>query len=174
MKADKIILGCIKFMQKKKNCVCFVYLVSLSHLVIGMAELLHHNSLRKFTFSSIKKTRTKGIQKLSWRPVQGVLTEDNKRAVVKNGKDSLDISRVVNGMWQTSGGWGRIDRDNAVDAMLKYADAALTTFDMADICIALNYQYLIVCVRCLHIHLDLSCHLPISVCHIWTYITLIC
>ncbi|CAL8999914.1 unnamed protein product [Prunus brigantina] len=105
----------------------------LSHLVIGMAELLHHNSLSKFTFSSIKKTRTKGIQKLSWRPVQGVLTEDNRRAVVKNGKDSLDISRVVNGMWQTSGGWGRIDRDNAVDAMLKYADAGLTTFDMADI-----------------------------------------
>lgn len=109
-------------------------------MVIGTAELLHHNSLRKFTFSSIKKTRTKGIQKLSWRPVQGVLTEDNRRAVVKNGKDSLDISRVVNGMWQTSGGWGQIDRDNAVDAMLKYADAGLTTFDMADICIALNYQ----------------------------------
>ncbi|MBA0594505.1 hypothetical protein Gorai_011408 [Gossypium raimondii] len=36
-------------------------------------------------------------------------------------------------MWQTSGGWGRIDRDNAVDAMLRYADAGLTTFDMADI-----------------------------------------
>ncbi|KAG8495107.1 hypothetical protein CXB51_013242 [Gossypium anomalum] len=36
-------------------------------------------------------------------------------------------------MWQTSGGWGRIDRGNAVDAMLRYADAGLTTFDMADI-----------------------------------------
>jgi len=57
---------------------------------------------------------------------------------VKNGNDSLDICRVVNGMWQTSGGWGRIDRDNAVDAMLKYADAGLTTFDMADICMQLN------------------------------------
>ncbi|RXH83450.1 hypothetical protein DVH24_005703 [Malus domestica] len=55
------------------------------------------------------------------------------RAVVKNGKDSLEICRVVNGMWQTSGGWGQIDRDNAVDAMLKYADAGLITFDMADI-----------------------------------------
>lgn len=33
-----------------------------------------------------------------------------------------------------SGGWGRIDHDNAVDAMLKYADAGCTTFDMADIC----------------------------------------
>lgn len=35
-------------------------------------------------------------------------------------------------MWQTSGGWGRIDRDAAVEAMLRYADAGLTTFDMAD------------------------------------------
>ncbi|KAI8553624.1 hypothetical protein RHMOL_Rhmol05G0030500 [Rhododendron molle] len=41
---------------------------------------------------------------------------------------------VVNGMWQTRGGWGRIERDTAVDAMLKYADSGLTTFDMADIC----------------------------------------
>uniref|UniRef100_A0A0D9XGX8 NADP-dependent oxidoreductase domain-containing protein n=1 Tax=Leersia perrieri TaxID=77586 RepID=A0A0D9XGX8_9ORYZ len=40
--------------------------------------------------------------------------------------------RVLNGMWQTSGGWGRIDRDAAVDAMLAYADAGLSTFDMAD------------------------------------------
>lgn len=61
-------------------------------------------------------------------------TEDERRVVVKNGKDSLDICRVVNGMWQTSGGWGRIERDSAVDAMLKYADCGLATFDMADIC----------------------------------------
>lgn len=105
-----------------------------------MAELLAHNSLSNFTFSSITKARTKRVQKHSCRPIKCVLTEDNRRAVVKNGKDSLDICRVVNGMWQTSGGWGRIDRDNAVDAMLKYADAGLTTFDMADICIALSFQ----------------------------------
>lgn len=41
---------------------------------------------------------------------------------------------MVNGMWQTSGGWGRIEQDSAVDAMLQYADAGLGTFDMADIC----------------------------------------
>jgi len=41
---------------------------------------------------------------------------------------------VLNGMWQTSGGWGRIDRDDAVEAMLRYADAGLSTFDMADHC----------------------------------------
>ncbi|XP_022153067.1 flagellar radial spoke protein 5 isoform X1 [Momordica charantia] len=51
---------------------------------------------------------------------------------VTNGKDSLLICRVLNGMWQTSGGWGRIDRDGAVEAMLRYADAGLSTFDMAD------------------------------------------
>ncbi|KAG6570490.1 Flagellar radial spoke protein 5, partial [Cucurbita argyrosperma subsp. sororia] len=51
---------------------------------------------------------------------------------VSNGKDSLVICRVLNGMWQTSGGWGRIDRDDAVEAMLRYADAGLSTFDMAD------------------------------------------
>lgn len=39
---------------------------------------------------------------------------------------------MLNGMWQTSGGWGRIDRDDAVEAMLRYADAGLSTFDMAD------------------------------------------
>lgn len=51
---------------------------------------------------------------------------------MKNGNDSLEICRVLNGMWQTSGGWGRIDRDDAVEAMLRYADAGLSTFDMAD------------------------------------------
>uniref|UniRef100_A0A453GYV7 NADP-dependent oxidoreductase domain-containing protein n=1 Tax=Aegilops tauschii subsp. strangulata TaxID=200361 RepID=A0A453GYV7_AEGTS len=51
----------------------------------------------------------------------------------RGGTDSsLAICRVLNGMWQTSGGWGRIDRADAVDAMLAYADAGLSTFDMAD------------------------------------------
>ena len=56
-------------------------------------------------------------------------------APVKNGDDELSISRVVNGMWQTSGSsWGRIDGPAAVEAMMQHADAGLTTFDMADIC----------------------------------------
>nr|CAN82646.1 hypothetical protein VITISV_030551 [Vitis vinifera] len=55
-----------------------------------------------------------------------------RTVTVKNGNDSLDICRVLNGMWQTSGGWGRIDRNDAVEAMLRYADAGLSTFDMAD------------------------------------------
>uniref|UniRef100_A0A7N0TLD7 NADP-dependent oxidoreductase domain-containing protein n=1 Tax=Kalanchoe fedtschenkoi TaxID=63787 RepID=A0A7N0TLD7_KALFE len=61
-----------------------------------------------------------------------VAVADKRFATVKNGSDELEICRVLNGMWQTSGGWGRIDRDDAVDAMLRYADAGLSTFDMAD------------------------------------------
>eukprot|EP01018_Ginkgo_biloba_P011651 Gb_39238 [translate_table: standard] len=54
------------------------------------------------------------------------------RTVVKSGEDKLEICRVINGMWQTSGGWGKIDRNNAVEAMLQHADNGFTTFDMAD------------------------------------------
>lgn len=109
--------------------------LSLSLHVLGMTELLNY-SFSKFTLNSIKinTKRVPQIRRLSLRPIQCVATEDKRRVVVKNGKDSLDICRVVNGMWQTSGGWGRIERDSAVDAMLKYADSGLTTFDMADIC----------------------------------------
>ncbi|KAL5710692.1 hypothetical protein ACHQM5_021227 [Ranunculus cassubicifolius] len=58
---------------------------------------------------------------------------ENERVIkVENGSDSLQICRVLNGMWQTSGGWGRIERDKAVDSMLNYADSGLSTFDMAD------------------------------------------
>ncbi|KAI3832693.1 hypothetical protein MKW98_002239 [Papaver atlanticum] len=58
--------------------------------------------------------------------------EKERVTVVKNGNDSLEICRVLNGMWQTSGGWGKIDRDDAVEAMLRYADSGLSTFDLAD------------------------------------------
>jgi len=106
-----------------------------------MSELLRH-SLGKFTFSPNGAPTRRGIvvtpKYRHLRPFQCVYTQDNRSIVVKNGNDSLDICRVVNGMWQTSGGWGRIDRNDAVDAMLKYADAGLTTFDMADICMQLN------------------------------------
>lgn len=82
---------------------------------------------------------------------------ENRVATLKNGNDALDICRVINGMWQTSGGWGRIDRDDAVDAMLRYSDAGLSTFDMADHCksylisldfetlVSIEFQFLFVC-----------------------------
>lgn len=60
--------------------------------------------------------------------------EARRLVTVKNGSDSLEICRILNGLWQTSGGWGRIDRDDAVEAMLRHADAGLSTFDMADHC----------------------------------------
>jgi aryl-alcohol dehydrogenase-like predicted oxidoreductase len=44
----------------------------------------------------------------------------------------LSIRRVVNGMWQVSGGHGRIDPARAVAAMAAYHDAGFTTWDLAD------------------------------------------
>lgn len=78
-----------------------------------------------------RKTASRGVVRCCEAAVE---VAEERKAVVKNGNDSLEICRVLNGMWQTSGGWGRIDRDGAVDAMLRYADAGLSTFDMADHC----------------------------------------
>ncbi|XP_070557983.1 uncharacterized protein [Ptychodera flava] len=44
----------------------------------------------------------------------------------------LNISRILNGMWQVSGAHGAIDPQKAVQEMQHYLDAGLTTFDMAD------------------------------------------
>lgn len=100
-----------------------------------MSELLNH-SFTHFTLNPIKRDSVRGIviRKSVSRTVHCVLTDDKKVCVVKNGKDSLEICRVINGMWQTGGAWGKIDKDNAVNAMLSYADAGFTSFDMADIC----------------------------------------
>ncbi|GBG71904.1 hypothetical protein CBR_g10840 [Chara braunii] len=48
------------------------------------------------------------------------------------GDGGLQICRILNGMWQTSGGWGRIEPSKAVAAMFEHVDNGLTTFDMAD------------------------------------------
>ncbi|KAL8501194.1 hypothetical protein ACS0TY_020664 [Phlomoides rotata] len=103
---------------------------------MSMAEIVN-NSWNLFIGSSIKRRAKYGsvieTSKVVARPFVCLLTDNKQRVEVKNGKDSLDICRVVNGTWQTSGGWGRIDRDNAVEAMLRYANAGLDTFDLADI-----------------------------------------
>uniref|UniRef100_A0A5B6YUQ8 Putative flagellar radial spoke protein 5 isoform X2 n=1 Tax=Davidia involucrata TaxID=16924 RepID=A0A5B6YUQ8_DAVIN len=93
-----------------------------------MAATVHH------AFSNLNhiKTKTRTGPRGGRRVQCEVAVGENRRVTVKNGTDSLDICRVLNGMWQTSGGWGRIDRDDAVEAMLCYADAGLSTFDMAD------------------------------------------
>jgi len=42
------------------------------------------------------------------------------------------VCRVLNGMWQVSGGHGRIEPARAVAAMAAYHDAGFTTWDLAD------------------------------------------
>ncbi len=44
-----------------------------------------------------------------------------------------EISRVIRGGWQLAGGHGDIDADRAIDDMVAFADAGITTFDCADI-----------------------------------------
>ncbi len=44
----------------------------------------------------------------------------------------LKICRILNGMWQVSGGHGRIDPKAAIQTMFKYVDAGFTTWDLAD------------------------------------------
>ncbi|PIA39253.1 hypothetical protein AQUCO_02700438v1 [Aquilegia coerulea] len=90
----------------------------------------HHQFLYSNNFHNYRGTESR---KLSVRTIRCDGTGENERVIkVKNGNDSLEICRVLNGMWQTSGGWGKIDRDEAVNAMLRYADSGLSTFDMAD------------------------------------------
>ncbi len=44
----------------------------------------------------------------------------------------LNICRILNGMWQVSGGHGRIDPKSAIATMFQYMDAGFTTWDLAD------------------------------------------
>ncbi len=44
-----------------------------------------------------------------------------------------EISRVIRGGWQLAGGHGAVDREAAVEDMIAFADAGITTFDCADI-----------------------------------------
>lgn len=44
----------------------------------------------------------------------------------------LKICRILNGMWQVSGGHGRINPKTAIESMFEYVDAGFTTWDLAD------------------------------------------
>eukprot|EP00897_Mesotaenium_endlicherianum_P004406 jgi/Mesen1/3994/ME000211S03181 len=57
---------------------------------------------------------------------------EGSTATLRQDDDELSICRVVNGLWQTSGGWGAIDRELAADGMLQYADRGYAAFDLAD------------------------------------------
>ncbi|KAF5727521.1 hypothetical protein HS088_TW22G01214 [Tripterygium wilfordii] len=101
-----------------------------------MASTVHHvfcnlTPLKSSTKTAGARSRL-GVNSVRCCQATATTTESPRVTVVKNGNDSLEICRVLNGMWQTSGGWGRIDRDGAVEAMIRYADAGLSTFDMAD------------------------------------------
>ncbi|MFS8011603.1 putative oxidoreductase [Helianthus anomalus] len=106
---------------------------TLTRTLYNLASPNHSKPQARRTIDS-RRTVTGARRRQIRCEVTGVASENRQQLVttVKNGNDSLEICRVLNGMWQTSGGWGRIDRDDAVEAMLKYADAGLTTFDMAD------------------------------------------
>lgn len=105
-----------------------------------MAAILSHYHPRLFSTatrinSATRDSRRRGSGSNSVRCADvSTATNENRQVTVSYRSDSLEICRVLNGMWQTSGGWGRIDRDDAVEAMLRYADAGLSTFDMADHC----------------------------------------
>lgn len=45
---------------------------------------------------------------------------------------SLNICRILNGMWQVSGGHGSIDPETAVESMFDYMDSGFSTWDLAD------------------------------------------
>jgi len=45
---------------------------------------------------------------------------------------SLEVCRILNGMWQVSGGHGPINPRTAVEEMFSYHDAGFTTWDLAD------------------------------------------
>ena len=45
----------------------------------------------------------------------------------------LQICRILNGMWQVSGGHGKIDPESAIQEMFLYHTSGFTTWDMADI-----------------------------------------
>lgn len=44
----------------------------------------------------------------------------------------ISAQRILHGLWQTSGGWGRIDHKAAVDALASLHDRGFSTFDLAD------------------------------------------
>ncbi|KAH9554566.1 hypothetical protein CY35_08G070000 [Sphagnum magellanicum] len=84
------------------------------------------------TSTRVAVVRSEAAAEVAGTQPAAIEDREQHEAVVQNGSDRLQICRVVNGMWQTSGGWGKIERDQAVDAMLRHVDAGFTTFDMAD------------------------------------------
>ncbi|GJM99579.1 hypothetical protein PR202_ga16697 [Eleusine coracana subsp. coracana] len=105
-------------------------------MMMGMATCLFRSPLPTppARRTSVPRLRHRNRQQLAPRCAA---TAEGRKTTVRSDKagDALEVCRVVNGMWQVSGSsWGRAAPAEAVDAMLRYADGGLTTFDMADIC----------------------------------------
>ncbi|XP_022985984.1 flagellar radial spoke protein 5 isoform X1 [Cucurbita maxima] len=105
---------------------------AIAMAAITQRSFLNLTALKSFTAETRTRYERRKLGANSSVKCSQTLEGSAQSVTVSNGKDSLVICRVLNGMWQTSGGWGRIDRDDAVDSMLRYADAGLSTFDMAD------------------------------------------
>ncbi|XP_023513304.1 flagellar radial spoke protein 5 isoform X1 [Cucurbita pepo subsp. pepo] len=105
---------------------------AIAMAAITQRSFLNLTALKSFTAETRTRYERRKLGANSSVKCSQTLEGSAQSVTVSNGKDSLVICRVLNGMWQTSGGWGRIDRDDAVEAMLRYADAGLSTFDMAD------------------------------------------
>ncbi len=57
----------------------------------------------------------------------------NKNLLKTQLASDLTICGILNGMWQTAGGHGQINPEDAINEMLSYHDYGFTTWDMADI-----------------------------------------
>lgn len=108
-------------------------LSSLHHVGSSPALFSSTMHMRRVSFGPVARGI---IQRKRFGAVAEVGTTEERadKSVVQSGNDRLEICRVINGMWQTSGGWGKIERDQAVGAMLRHVDAGFNTFDMADHC----------------------------------------
>jgi aryl-alcohol dehydrogenase-like predicted oxidoreductase len=56
-----------------------------------------------------------------------------ERTTLSSLSPHYTISRVIKGGWQLAGGHGHVDREQALEDMLLYVQAGITTFDCADI-----------------------------------------
>ena len=48
------------------------------------------------------------------------------------GPSKLPCARILHGLWQTSGGWGAIDAQKAIESLTMLNRAGFTTVDLAD------------------------------------------
>jgi diketogulonate reductase-like aldo/keto reductase len=85
-----------------------------------------HLMQQKTLFSTLVLRKRANQQKTKCK------TGKNCKRVMFCKVGTMNMCRVVNGLWQTSGGWGDIDSKLAVSAMAQCAKNDLASFDGAD------------------------------------------